>query len=122
MASLGRPPFVLSLLILGLPLVGGLMGFISMILQLGGQRQWHPGLLWDGLAAEWKALLALAAVVLVGVAVIVMYVAHFGREFARVRLNAGLCASCSYPIISESTGPDDCRVCPECGAAWRLEA
>jgi hypothetical protein len=30
------------------------------------------------------------------------------------------CASCVYDLSTISPEPDGCRVCPECGAAWKL--
>lgn len=35
-------------------------------------------------------------------------------------LAAGLCASCAYAINEVRVQPDDCSICPECGAAWKL--
>lgn len=34
---------------------------------------------------------------------------------------AGLCASCGYRIDEIEPEDDGCTVCPECGAAWRLQ-
>jgi hypothetical protein len=34
-------------------------------------------------------------------------------------LGANLCPACAYPLASAPVEPDGCRVCPECGAAWR---
>jgi hypothetical protein len=33
----------------------------------------------------------------------------------------GLCAACGYDLIGQEPEEDGCRVCPECGAAWRIE-
>lgn len=38
----------------------------------------------------------------------------------RTLLAAGRCASCGYPLERIEDATDGCRVCPECGAAWRL--
>ena len=47
-----------------------------------------------------------------------------GRGLApRVRdslLEQGRCAGCGYELSSIARAQDDCRVCPECGAAWIL--
>jgi len=40
----------------------------------------------------------------------------------RAMLRAGLCAACAYPIRDLTPEPDACTICPECGAAWRLES
>jgi hypothetical protein len=33
----------------------------------------------------------------------------------------GLCAACGYDLSAHEPEEDGCRVCPECGAAWRLD-
>ncbi|HYE61737.1 MAG TPA: hypothetical protein VD997_07050 [Phycisphaerales bacterium] len=33
----------------------------------------------------------------------------------------GCCASCGYNLWDLVPEPDGCRVCPECGGAWRVE-
>lgn len=45
------------------------------------------------------------------------------RRRALVRRSAGLCAACGYDLgdVPEE-GEDPCRVCPECGSAWRIGA
>jgi hypothetical protein len=37
-------------------------------------------------------------------------------------LAAGLCPTCGYGLSSINAGEDGRRVCPECGAAWRMAA
>jgi predicted RNA-binding Zn-ribbon protein involved in translation (DUF1610 family) len=37
----------------------------------------------------------------------------------RVMLRYGWCASCGYSLEGVEFAADGCRVCPECGAAWR---
>lgn len=37
----------------------------------------------------------------------------------RIYLDAGICASCGYGLRDIPPEPDGCRVCPECGGAWR---
>ena len=40
---------------------------------------------------------------------------------SRAAVRAGLCGGCGYLLEAlEATG-DGCVVCPECGAAWRVE-
>lgn len=41
-------------------------------------------------------------------------------ELARAALRRGKCASCSYPLADLQPATDGCTVCPECGAAWKL--
>lgn len=43
-------------------------------------------------------------------------------ELAHAMLRRGQCASCSYPIADLNPTPDGCTICPECGAAWKLNA
>jgi hypothetical protein len=35
-------------------------------------------------------------------------------------LASGRCACCGYALVALRREDDDCRVCPECGAAWRI--
>ncbi|MFO0858430.1 MAG: hypothetical protein U0640_13875 [Phycisphaerales bacterium] len=47
-----------------------------------------------------------------------------GNRIVRLYKRAGFCPSCSYDLrtVDESTDSSDgCTVCPECGAAWRLD-
>ncbi len=37
-------------------------------------------------------------------------------------LDEGLCATCARSLSGLSAEADGCTVCPECGAAWRIEA
>lgn len=39
---------------------------------------------------------------------------------ARTILRAGKCAACKYPVSNLEAASDGCTVCPECGAAWKL--
>lgn len=41
------------------------------------------------------------------------------RDIARQYVRAGLCPSCGYRLPDVPPDPDGCRVCPECGGAWR---
>ena len=43
-----------------------------------------------------------------------------GRAAKRALLGAALCPSCSDDLWAVEPEPDGCRVCPTCGAAWRL--
>ena len=44
---------------------------------------------------------------------------HFSRDCGA----AGLCAACGYGIEQAPVDDEDgCRICPECGGAWRAEA
>ena len=41
------------------------------------------------------------------------------ERIAEIYQRAGLCASCGYDLTEVEAEGDGCRVCPECGAAWR---
>lgn len=41
------------------------------------------------------------------------------RRRARILRSAGLCASCGYDLDDVPAQEDACRICPECGSAWR---
>jgi hypothetical protein len=42
------------------------------------------------------------------------------RERAKVFTMQGRCGACGYGLMHLTSDPDGCRVCPECGGAWRL--
>ncbi|MEO0482381.1 MAG: hypothetical protein AAF138_02035 [Planctomycetota bacterium] len=37
-------------------------------------------------------------------------------------LESGQCPACLYKVWTVNPEADSCTVCPECGAAWRVEA
>lgn len=43
------------------------------------------------------------------------------EEVLRTMLLSRMCGSCGYPLDGLSVEEDGCRVCPECGAAWRAD-
>ena len=43
------------------------------------------------------------------------------RRLAGVYLRAGFCASCGQDLTGLPRAEDGCTVCPECGAAWRVQ-
>ncbi|HEX8876644.1 MAG TPA: hypothetical protein VF777_07840 [Phycisphaerales bacterium] len=44
------------------------------------------------------------------------------REALRSRwIEASRCPACSYPLEGVPVESDRCRVCPECGAAWKID-
>jgi hypothetical protein len=46
--------------------------------------------------------------------------ARHSREAIAACIKAGICAACGYPLRAVKVDQKDgCRVCPECGAAWR---
>jgi hypothetical protein len=57
-----------------------------------------------------------------GLAVSLWYKARRGDEadMHAALLDAGRCPSCAYPIADRPLEPDGCRLCHECGAAWRI--
>ncbi|MEO1278049.1 MAG: hypothetical protein AAFV77_03740 [Planctomycetota bacterium] len=44
------------------------------------------------------------------------------RTSTRLGRQRGLCLACGYCITQIEPEADGCRVCPECGAAWRMRA
>lgn len=42
-------------------------------------------------------------------------------RLAVILVEAGLCPTCSYTLADLPLETDGCRVCPECGAAWRAD-
>jgi len=43
------------------------------------------------------------------------------ESIVRALTRSGLCASCGYTLATSEPEPDGCTVCPECGAAWRMQ-
>lgn len=44
----------------------------------------------------------------------------FATRFVDALRPTGRCPSCLYELTRCPVEPDDCRVCPECGSAWKL--
>lgn len=47
--------------------------------------------------------------------------ARLYRAQRRAGLALGFCPSCGYPVTGLKVQNDGCRVCPECGSAWRMD-
>ena len=45
----------------------------------------------------------------------------FARRFVKAIRPTGRCVRCLYDMTRCPTEDDDCRVCPECGSAWKIE-
>ena len=65
------------------------------------------------------ALISVACLVAI-VPALISFRMHPARVIPR-RLAAGRCGACAYPLRELPREPDGCTVCPECGAAWKLE-
>jgi hypothetical protein len=46
----------------------------------------------------------------------------FARKLSAWRLGRRACAACGYRLEGVLAEQDGCTVCPECGAAWKLES
>jgi len=68
-----------------------------------------------------QLLLALAGVCVVVSGAYLVWPGRRSRVERAARLNDGVCGACEYALPSESNDPDGCVVCPECGAAWKLQ-
>lgn len=64
----------------------------------------------------------LAAAVITWIAISAWYQKLVIPEQAGEILRRGACVSCKYPIADLNPDSDGCTVCPECGAAWKLNA
>ncbi len=74
-----------------------------------------------GMVTEALALFGIAAVALVLGLTHRHRLPEFNRETAvEAMLRERLCASCAYDLAALIPDPDGCRVCPECGAAWKF--
>ncbi len=70
--------------------------------------------------ASGAYLLAGLAVVLVALALHPIVVPRAIRSHKHGFLREGYCPACGYPITEIEPEGDACRVCPECGSAWKL--
>lgn len=44
----------------------------------------------------------------------------FASRFVKAIRPTGRCVRCLYDLSGCPVEPDDCRVCPECGSAWKV--
>lgn len=109
-----------------LPLLG-CMGF------LGAGLCVFSSLAYAGLSTVTKQAPILTPVILGGVIAFIATVWMFRRArnrrrhglasyHARLWVAQSLCGSCGYSLQGLGEAADGCRVCPECGAAWRVLA
>lgn len=69
----------------------------------------------------WAMIPLLLGVCVVPAAITFVFARWIGaRRIASIYRRAGMCASCGYDLLATESESDGCRVCPECGAAWRL--
>lgn len=72
----------------------------------------------------WRPWLLVLPVFLIVATCLALTPRFAPRYFALHRrgwLSMGLCPACAYPIAELEPGADGCRVCNECGRAWRLD-
>lgn len=69
----------------------------------------------------WSVVLAVAPAALAIPISLVLLERWFQAERYRdAYLRIGLCPSCGFDMSAAPPEPDGCRVCPECGGAWRM--
>jgi hypothetical protein len=64
----------------------------------------------------------LAAAVITWIAIAAWYQKLVIPERAGDMLRRGKCVSCDYSVADLNPDSDGCTICPECGAAWKLNA
>ncbi len=75
---------------------------------------------WYVLSSDRLDAIALVIIGLIVVpAVVYGWIVH-RRPEPTAWLGLGLCPACGYSIAEIEPEEDGCRVCPECGSAWRL--
>ena len=117
---LARPYLGTLLLVVAVVLVSMDVIFIVHVFRSGGEP--GPGWLgvWSFVSGHFMTMLGLG-LLSAAFAAIAFFVRNSSRwEFVWSRLQARKCASCGYALDAVQIQSDGCRVCPECGAAWRL--
>jgi hypothetical protein len=71
---------------------------------------------------EPNARIPLIGTGLSGLVAIVMVIARLSRPESARQAGRSVCPICIYPLASIPVEADGCSVCPECGAAWRVNA
>lgn len=103
-AWLRRAPMSLALVLVALLVV-------SLVLTFAGVYSYHH-LVVGAILVTFVAIFAVAIVLS----------RYELRQYLRVVLGDGRCASCGYRLDGLSRAEDGCVVCPECGAAWWVAA
>jgi hypothetical protein len=97
---------------------------LTMLLGLGagvGAAFWVIGPHAAGLAIFSFVLAPVMAVLLTALAAARTAWRERGWGLRRGMGARGLCAACGYDLAGHEPEADGCRVCPECGAAWRYD-
>lgn len=83
-----------------------------------------PSWLTFGASLPWWAsiLCAIPIGALPAIIVIALTRRVAAQRLARFTARAGYCGSCAFDLVHAQEDVDGCRVCPECGAAWRIPA
>ncbi len=82
----------------------------------------EPGVKYDHPSIPWIETAILIASLLPGLVAAMVVAAWSQRRFGpAARLGRGLCGGCGYDLHALVEQEDGCRICPECGAAWRLK-
>jgi hypothetical protein len=85
----------------------------------GGEPGPGPFGLFD-LGGSWVVALFIAAFLLWVPLLLSILRSSFLDELSAGKLLIQQCGACGYELGGTATERDGCRVCPECGAAWRL--
>lgn len=94
-------------------LVAGLAGIMGLTVLIDALERHMPK------AVAYAIGFAIAVAMYAVVGSIVQAPAR--RAYRRGWLSLGLCPGCAYRITEIEPQQDGCRVCPECGSAWRLD-
>jgi hypothetical protein len=94
-----------------------LLALLGIPLGLAIRQHSAPG--YVNIALTAIATMPLLAVAAMPVALIV--VLRRKRERVSQLSKTQACLACGYSLKDLPSDPDGCTICPECGAAWRLE-
>ena len=70
----------------------------------------------------WIMIVVLACAAIPAVACILVFARVAARRMVRLQLENQRCPSCNYPLGPVRKESDECSVCSECGAAWKMPA
>jgi hypothetical protein len=105
--------------VVGLGAVGFVAWYAYRLGISGGEPGPGPLGIFD-MGGAWVAAIIVAAVMLWVPLLLAILRSSMLHELAATKLLVHQCGACAYDLSGTAPDSDGCRVCPECGAAWRV--